>query len=96
MPPTYGRCLRALELLGWLRDDGEQITRSDRGALWLHAGEDTLSIDYISTLWGAVEARCLAAEGGPVNGRDQPGCRWASHGSVAGSGARRSAERGDA
>jgi coproporphyrinogen III oxidase-like Fe-S oxidoreductase len=36
-----------------MKDDGERITLSDRGSFWLHAGEDILSIDYISKLWGA-------------------------------------------
>ena len=49
---AYGRYLWVLKRLGFLRDDGERITLSDRGAFWLHAGEDILSIDYISKLWG--------------------------------------------
>jgi oxygen-independent coproporphyrinogen-3 oxidase len=48
-----GRYLWVLKRLGFLRDDGERITLSDRGSFWLHAGEDILSIDYISKLWGA-------------------------------------------
>ena len=50
---TYGRYLRLLRWPGLLTDDGERIALSDRGAFWLHAGEDMLSIDYVSTLWGA-------------------------------------------
>ena len=50
---AYGRYLWLLKLLGFLRDDGERITLSDRGSFWLHAGEDILSIDYIGKLWGA-------------------------------------------
>lgn len=50
---AYGRYLRLLALLGFLKDDGERIVLSDRGSFWLHAGEDVLSIDYISKLWGA-------------------------------------------
>jgi oxygen-independent coproporphyrinogen-3 oxidase len=50
---AYGRYLWLLKLLGFLRDDGERITLSDRGSFWLHACEDILSIDYISKLWGA-------------------------------------------
>ena len=49
---AYGRYLRALALLGFLEDDGEQVVLSDRGTFWLHACEDLLSIDYISKLWG--------------------------------------------
>jgi len=50
---AYGGYLRLLELLGFLRDDGQRIILSDRGSFWLHACEDILSIDYISKLWGA-------------------------------------------
>jgi oxygen-independent coproporphyrinogen-3 oxidase len=50
---AYSGYLRFLRLLGFLRDDEERITLSDRGSFWLHACEDILSIDYISKLWGA-------------------------------------------
>jgi len=50
---AYGGYLRLLELLGFLKDDGERIVLSDRGSFWLHACEDIVSIDYISKLWGA-------------------------------------------
>jgi oxygen-independent coproporphyrinogen-3 oxidase len=50
---AYGRYFRILRLFGFLKDDGERITLTDRGSFWLHAGEDILSIDYISKLWGA-------------------------------------------
>jgi oxygen-independent coproporphyrinogen-3 oxidase len=49
---AYGGYLRLLKRLGFLKDDGERITLSDRGSFWLHACEDILSIDYISKLWG--------------------------------------------
>ncbi|HOD50507.1 MAG TPA: radical SAM protein [Candidatus Hydrogenedentes bacterium] len=49
---AYGEYLRLFRLLGFLRDDGEQIVLTDRGSFWLHAWEDILSIDYISKLWG--------------------------------------------
>ena len=49
----YGTFLRSLELLGFLKDDGERIVLSDKGSFWLHACEDLFSIDYISKLWGA-------------------------------------------
>jgi oxygen-independent coproporphyrinogen-3 oxidase len=52
---AYGRYLWLLKLLGFLSDDGERITLSDRGSFWLHACEDILSIDYISKLWGAAK-----------------------------------------
>jgi coproporphyrinogen III oxidase-like Fe-S oxidoreductase len=49
---AYGGYLWLLARLGLLEDDGEWIRLSDRGAFWLHALEDILSIDYISKLWG--------------------------------------------
>jgi coproporphyrinogen III oxidase-like Fe-S oxidoreductase len=49
---VYGKYMKLLALLGFLKDDGEQIVLSDRGTYWLHAFEDVFSIDYISTLWG--------------------------------------------
>ncbi|MBN1135601.1 MAG: coproporphyrinogen III oxidase family protein [Anaerolineae bacterium] len=48
----YGKYVKPLALLGLLRDDGEQIVLSSRGAYWLHAIEDLFSIDYVSKLWG--------------------------------------------
>ncbi len=50
---AYGPYLRPARRLGLLRDDGERITLSDSGAFWLHAAEDLLSIQFVSTLWGA-------------------------------------------
>ena len=47
-----GRYFKPLKTLGFLQDDGQEITLSDRGSFWLHAFEDMFSIDYISTLWG--------------------------------------------
>jgi hypothetical protein len=41
-----------LALLGYLKDDGEEVVLTDRGTYWLHAFEDFFSIDYISKLWG--------------------------------------------
>ena len=49
---VYGKYMRPLAFLGFLKDDGEQIVFSDRGAYWLHALEDLFSINYISKLWG--------------------------------------------
>jgi oxygen-independent coproporphyrinogen-3 oxidase len=48
----YGKYMKPLARLGFLRDDGEEIVLTDKGAYWLHAFEDLFSIDYISTLWG--------------------------------------------
>jgi len=59
---AYGRSLTAARRLGLLRDDGERITLSDTGAFWLHAAEDLLSIELVSTLWGA-SRRDLWSEG---------------------------------
>jgi oxygen-independent coproporphyrinogen-3 oxidase len=50
---VYGNYFRLLRLMGFARDDGERITLTDRGAYWLHALEDALSIDYIGKVWGA-------------------------------------------
>jgi len=50
---AYGRSLTAARRLGLLKDDGEQIALSDSGAFWLHAAEDLLSIEFVSTLWGS-------------------------------------------
>jgi oxygen-independent coproporphyrinogen-3 oxidase len=49
---VYGGYLKFLALLGFLKDDGEWILLSDKGAFWLHACQDILSIDYVSKLWG--------------------------------------------
>jgi len=48
----YGKYLKTLALLGFLKDDGKKIVLSDKGTYWLHAFEDLFSIDYISALWG--------------------------------------------
>ena len=49
---AYGRHLALFRLLGFLKEEGEDIVLSDRGAFWLHACEDIVSIDYIAKLWG--------------------------------------------
>ena len=49
---TYGSYIKLLSLIGFLKDDGEEIVLSDRGTYWLHALQDLFSIDYISRLWG--------------------------------------------
>jgi len=48
----YGKYLKPLAFLGFLKEEDGQIILSDRGAYWLHAFEDIFSINYISTLWG--------------------------------------------
>ncbi len=48
----YGRLVKLLSFLGFLKDDEDQIVLSDKGAYWLHVLEDLFSLDYISKLWG--------------------------------------------
>jgi coproporphyrinogen III oxidase-like Fe-S oxidoreductase len=48
----YGRLMRLLSQIGFLKDDGRKITLTDKGAYWLHAFEDWFSIDFIGNLWG--------------------------------------------
>jgi coproporphyrinogen III oxidase-like Fe-S oxidoreductase len=52
---VYGRYIRLLSWLGFLRDRGEEIMLTDSGAYWLHVLQDLFSIDYISKLWGTSE-----------------------------------------
>jgi oxygen-independent coproporphyrinogen-3 oxidase len=49
---VYGKYMKPLALLGFLKEDGEQVVLSDKGTYWLHAFEDLFSIEYISKLWG--------------------------------------------
>jgi coproporphyrinogen III oxidase-like Fe-S oxidoreductase len=49
---VYGRYMRPLRALGFVKDDGDKIVLSDEGAFWLHALEDLFSIQYVSRLWG--------------------------------------------
>ena len=49
---VYGKYVKPLALLGFLKDDGERVVLSDKGTYWLHALEDLFSIAYISKLWG--------------------------------------------
>ncbi len=48
----YGKYLKPLGLLGFLKDDGKNVVLTDSGAYWLHALEDLFSIEYVSRLWG--------------------------------------------
>ncbi len=49
----YGKYIKIFSILGLItRDDGNEITLSDKGTFWLHALEDLFSLDYISKLWG--------------------------------------------
>jgi len=49
---SYSGWLKLMAMLGFLKDDGERIVLSDRGAFWMHAFEDMFSIHYINRLWG--------------------------------------------
>lgn len=48
----YGKYMKWLSRIGFLKDDGSQIRLTNKGSYWLHAFEDVFSIDYISKLWG--------------------------------------------
>jgi coproporphyrinogen III oxidase-like Fe-S oxidoreductase len=49
----YGKYIKIFSILGLIkRDDGNEVTLSDKGIYWLHALEDLFSLDYISKLWG--------------------------------------------
>lgn len=49
---VYGKYIKPLRLLGFLKDDGEKIVLTDKGTYWLHALEDLFSLEYVSRLWG--------------------------------------------
>ncbi len=49
---VYGKYFRLLSLLGYVKDDGEQVRLSDAGAYWLHVLQDLFSLEYVSKLWG--------------------------------------------
>lgn len=49
---VYGKYFKILGLLGFSEDDGDRIVLTDRGAYWLHALEDVLSLEYVGRLWG--------------------------------------------
>lgn len=49
---VYGKYMRPLSLVGFLKDDGDEIVLSDKGTYWLHLLQDLFSIEYISKLWG--------------------------------------------
>jgi oxygen-independent coproporphyrinogen-3 oxidase len=50
---VYGSYIRWLALMGLLKEEGDEVVLSDRGAYWLHALQDVFSIDYIGKLWGS-------------------------------------------
>jgi len=49
---VYGKHIKLLSLVGFSKDDGDEIVLSDNGTYWLHVLEDLFSIEYISKLWG--------------------------------------------
>lgn len=49
---VYGKYMKPLSLVGFLKDDGDEIVLSDNGTYWLHVLQDLFSIEYISKLWG--------------------------------------------
>jgi coproporphyrinogen III oxidase-like Fe-S oxidoreductase len=50
---VYGKYMKLFSLLGLIKkDDGNEVTLSDKGTFWLHALEDLFSLNYISKLWG--------------------------------------------
>lgn len=49
---VYGRYTRPLSLIGFLKDDGDELVLSDNGIYWLHVLQDLFSIEYVSKLWG--------------------------------------------
>ncbi|OGO58262.1 MAG: hypothetical protein A2025_00220 [Chloroflexi bacterium RBG_19FT_COMBO_47_15] len=50
---VYGKYIKLFSLFGLIKkDDGNEITLSDKGTFWLHSLEDLFSLDYISKLWG--------------------------------------------
>jgi hypothetical protein len=45
------RWLRAAELIGLAVRRNGQIELTDRGAFWLHLGQNYFALDYVNTLW---------------------------------------------
>lgn len=50
---VYGKYMRLLSLVGFLKDNGDEIVLSDNGVYWLHLLQDLFSIEYVSRLWGS-------------------------------------------
>ncbi len=51
----YGKYVKLLSFLGFLKAKRDMIVLSDKGSYWLHVLEDLFSIEYISKLWGDSE-----------------------------------------
>ena len=49
---VFGKYIKLLSLVGFLKNDGDEIVLSDNGTYWLHVLQDLFSIEYISRLWG--------------------------------------------
>ena len=49
---VYGKYIRLLSLVGFLKDHGDEIVLSDHGTYWLHLLQDLFSLEYVSRLWG--------------------------------------------
>jgi len=48
----YGKQMKMLNRMGYLKNGEDQIKLSDKGTYWIHAFEDYFSINYINKLWG--------------------------------------------
>jgi oxygen-independent coproporphyrinogen-3 oxidase len=48
----YGRYIKLLSPLGFLKEKEDQVVLSDKGTYWLHVLEDLFSIDYVGKVWG--------------------------------------------
>jgi oxygen-independent coproporphyrinogen-3 oxidase len=48
----YGKQMKMLNRMGYLKNGEDQIRLSDKGTYWIHAFEDYFSINYINKLWG--------------------------------------------
>ena len=49
---VYGRQVKLLSRIGFVKVRNDEVVLSDRGAYWLHVLQDLFSIEYISKLWG--------------------------------------------
>jgi oxygen-independent coproporphyrinogen-3 oxidase len=53
---VYGPTTRLLAALGFLQDDGREITLTNAGAYWLHVVQDLFSLDAVGKLWATAMA----------------------------------------
>ncbi len=49
---VYGKYMKPLSWLQFVRYHGDEVVLSDEGTYWLHVLEDLFSIQYVSKLWG--------------------------------------------